>query len=555
MTLENAYLIGKKYGFTFNGIGPSLSLIDNKIGICLKLLDEDFGYLTRNYCFDNEKDLESFLKKYSYYIHNKDELNLSLKLKDYKSANPEIIYSFDKEEEIKSTIEYENMQLLIEDIKSYIKSFVEDVNTIKNDMAEKVLIEQDYYNKFNYYNKVMYKAYDNEYDEEIKEASKDDLLKISKQIKDFDLKNNRKLSKFNLKTSKLDDLNKIYNDIYKESKEIVLNEEVIKILYDKLKFQNNILTLDQMIDYFVKNPVADDNTENALNEIKEKNKDMVSYEDFKANYLSKYDTKYNLKEEKDYNQVIFKAKPLELKSYVPEAKPIIKRIKELEDIYNSSSEDIKRSYDLLFSPLKDLLLYIIKQAFDKNKDLNFDVEEYKELYEDLKKCMLRKDNLVFKVKYFKSIKMEDYDSFIKSVVKIAKKICSSYSNLPFDIRLYTINVNDCMISASDSVIKNGDDSILILDSKKDCSYLYSPIKLKYSKKDYTISEKINDNVIYIPSYLNEINKDENKIELNVYNEGYSVMNVSGDNLLIVNSFSLDKTVNYSFAKMVPKAKK
>ena len=553
MTLENAYEIGKKYGFTFNGIGPSLSFLDDKVGICINLLDEDFGYLTRNYTFDNEKDYEEFLKKYSYYIHNKDELNLTLKLKDYKSANPDIIYSFEKEEEIKKTIEYENMQLLLEDIKKYIKSFVDEISTIKNDMAEKVLIEQDYYNKFNYYNKIMYKAYDSDYDESAKEATKDDLLKISKQIKDFDLKNNRKLSKFNLKTSKLEDLNKLYKEIFEESKSIILSEDNVKVLYDKIKFQSNIFTLDQMIDYFMKNPVADDNTEKALNEIKEKNKDIVSYEDYKADYFKKY-AKYDLKEDKDYNQLIFKAEPLAYKEYVPEVKPVLNKIKELEASYSKCNEDTKRCADLLFSPLKDLLLYVIKQAFDKNKDLVFEVDEYKNLYEDLKKCLIRKDNLVFKVKYFKSLKMDDYDNFIKSIVKIAKKICSSYSNLPFDVRLYGLNINDCMISASDSVIKSGDENVLIIDASKECYYIYSPLKIKYNKKDYIISEEVNDNVIYMPNYLNDIKEDENKVSLNVYNEGYRVMKVNEDNLLVVNSFSLDKEVNYSFAKMTAKPK-
>ena len=49
MTLENAYKIGLKYGFTFNGVGPSLSVVDGKVGICINLLDNNFGYLKRNY--------------------------------------------------------------------------------------------------------------------------------------------------------------------------------------------------------------------------------------------------------------------------------------------------------------------------------------------------------------------------------------------------------------------------------------------------------------------------------------------------------------------------
>ena len=73
MTIEEAYNVGKKYGFTFNGIGPSLSIIDKNIGICLNLLDQKYGYLKRNITFDNIDDFDNFLKKYSFYLRNKDK--------------------------------------------------------------------------------------------------------------------------------------------------------------------------------------------------------------------------------------------------------------------------------------------------------------------------------------------------------------------------------------------------------------------------------------------------------------------------------------------------
>ena len=123
MTLEEAYSVGKKYGFTFNGIGPSFSFINNKVGICLNLLDQKYGYLKRNFTFDNINDLDNFLKKYRFYIRNKDNENIYLSLDDYEIENPTIYYSFDVVRENKRKIDLQNKSLLLDDIKSFLNKY------------------------------------------------------------------------------------------------------------------------------------------------------------------------------------------------------------------------------------------------------------------------------------------------------------------------------------------------------------------------------------------------------------------------------------------------
>ena len=160
--------------------------------------------------------------------------------------------------------------------------------------------------------------------------------------------------------------------------------------------------------------------------------------------------------------------------------------------------------------------------------------------------------MAFKIKYFKNINFNTYDDFIKSVVKTAKTICSSYDELPFDLRLYSLNYDACMICASDSPIKSGSDIINVINAEKGCPYLYSPIKITYSKDDDSLRTSDNNNVLYFPRYLNSLTKQKDVITLNIFEESYSIDKVKNKNLLIIDKFNLDKSIKYKFSDMKPK---
>ena len=193
-------------------------------------------------------------------------------------------------------------------------------------------------------------------------------------------------------------------------------------------------------------------------------------------------------------------------------------------------------------------------AYYKNRKLNFEREDFKRVYDIMCKCMKNSNNLVFKIKYFKNINFESYEEFIKSIVKVSKTICSAYSKLPFDLKLYSLNYDACMICTSDSPIKSGSDIVNVIYAKEGCPFLYSPIKIIYSKEDDILSTTSNTNIIYFPRYLNTLKKQKDTISLNLYEESYSIDKINGRNFLIVDNFNLSKSIKYKFSDMVTKEK-
>ena len=552
MTLEKAYKIGLKYGLTFNGVGPSLSIVDGKVGICLNLLDDNFGYIKRNYSFDDYSIYEEFLKKYSYYLRNKEKEHIFISLDNYTEPDAKIIYSYENEEILKKEIDFENKELLVKDMKSFLTNFVSSLDLLRKDIAEKILVEQDYYNKLDYYQKLLYKAFDTEYEEEVMHADKSYIDSFNERIKDFDLSHKRSLASIITENTTMNELRKIYDRLYSDCKNFLENEEYIELLYDKVKFKNNIDSLDEMIDYLLNNPVADETTEEHLAAIKENTK-QEDYEDFKESYHEKYLVKYE--DVTDfYNENIFDAEKLSFKKFERKTLNAEKKILDLKYLYDDLEDEQKIAVGLVHSPLKSLILYIIEQAYFKNKKLNFDREDFKSIYESVSKGLKNSENLVFKLKYFRNIEIGSYDEFIRSIVKTAKIICTAYNKLPFDLKLYSLNYDSCMIGASDSPIKSGSETINIINAKEGCSYIYSPIRISYDKESNLFSTSENNNVIYFPRYLNLSKKRGGVIVLNLFEESYSVEKMKDKNLLIIDGFRPYKSVKYKYSDMFGKEK-
>ncbi len=552
MTLENAYKIGTKYGFTFNGVGPSLSIVNGKAGVCLNLLDDNFGYIKRNFSFDDASEFEEFLKKYHYYLHNREKENIFLTLDNYEEKDPLIIYSYEHEDIEKKEIEFKNKELLLKDMKSFLSNFVDDIDLLRGDIAEKILIEQDYYNKLDYYQKLLYKAYNEEYDEELMHADKEVLDSFNDRVKEFDLNHKRDLSSIITENISKKELEDEYTKLYEDCKSFLEDETYISLLFDKVKFKNNIDILDEMINYLLNNPEISDSTEEDLAGIKE-NTPEVEYEEYKEEYHDKYLAKYDdIKE--DYNEKIFGAPKVEYLEFKRRTIGEEKRILDLKYLYDNLDDDQKIAVGLIHSPLKSILLYVIEQAYFKNKKFNFEREDFKHIYETLVNGLKNSENLVFKLKYFRNINVDSYDDFIKSIVKAAKVICTAYNKLPFDLKLYSLNYDACMICASDSPIKSGSDVINVINAKEGCSYVYSPVKITYDKENNLYSTSENNNVIYFPRYLNSSKKQNDIITLNIYDESYSIDKILNKNLLIIDNFTLDKSIKYKYSDMYGKEK-
>ena len=546
MTLEEAYRVGKKYGFTFNGIGPSFSLINNKVGICLNLLDQKYGYLKRNFVFDNIDDLDNFLKKYSFYIRNKDKENIFISLDDYELENPTIYYSFDIARENKRRVDKENKELLLKDIKSFLNNFYFNFDKVINEIKQKLLIEQEYYNKLNYYKKLLYQAHNQNVKENIIEADERILNKIVDVFESFKSDQQLKIDDLSVEVVTLGEVESWYKDLILKCQKILMHDEIVKVFYEKRKFEQNTQVLNQMINYLINNPVVTDVTQNELQQIKDSAVPIESYEDFAKAYEYKIKEPYlglDINNVLSYNSVLYGATPIVYDVY--KERQITKDdITEIKTSYNNLADESKRAITLLYSPLKPILNYIIEQAYKKNTSFNFEVREFKNIYDKIKACLDNSENLVFKLKYFKDIKLDNYDLFIKSLVRVAKLICSSYLKLPFDLKLYSLNFNDCLITGSDKIIQKGDDIVRIVDAKANSYVIYSPVKISINSNNNLFVLKDNENIIYFPSFNNKCVDSKAVTKVSIFEEGYSVINVNGDNLLVVTSFVLQNKVSF-----------
>ncbi|MBQ9833787.1 MAG: hypothetical protein IJO33_01185 [Bacilli bacterium] len=556
MTLGEAYNVGKKYGFTFNGIGPSLSLVNNKIGICLNILDYKYGYLKRNFTFDKIGDLDIFLKKYSFYIRNKDKEKFYLYLNDYKIDNPIIQYSFDEVREKKEKIELNNKTLLLEEIKIFLDNFYLEFDKLLNEIKDKILIEQDYYSKYNYYKKLLYQTYNQTIDDNIIKVDDSIKAQIAKQFEDF-----KKAQKIFLdinywEKANISDLENWYCLLVSKCREAITDDNIINVLYEKVKFEENARVLNQMIEYLLNNTEANENVKDALQSIKDTTKPFDSYENFANKYRKKIENKYSTLDSNNilsYCSNLFGTKKIEYVVY-EEPKIFISNVIDLNPIYNNLSEKSKRALTLFYSPLKPILIYIIEQAYKRNTSFNFQTREFKNIYYELVTCLDNGENLVFKLKYFKDVKISSYDDFIKSLVKVAKTVCSSYLEIPFDLKLYSLNFGDCLITGSDKIIQDGDDIVNIIDAQKNTYVIYSPVKINVNSKNNTFVLKENRNVVYLPNYNNDYETDNSVTEVSIYEEGYDVMNVAGDNLLIVTGFTLKGIVSFNEVLMYERHK-
>lgn len=552
MTIEEAYNVGKKYGFTFNGIGPSLSIIDKNIGICLNLLDQKYGYLKRNITFDNIDDLDNFLKKYSFYLRNKDKESIFLSLDDYEISNPNVYYSFDIARENKKAVELTNKKLLIEDIKSFLNNFYLGFDKIKAEIKEKLLIEQDYYNKLNYYKKLLYKAYNQDFEENIIKADESVIDKITIILENF--KNEQSITISSLIDGSLNSIEGFYKELISKCQKLLLSKEILSILYEKKEFEHNTKLLNQMIDYLINNPTLTDKTQTDLQTIKDIEKPVETFESFKTSYeerIKELYSKIDLNNVLSYNSTMYKTAPVVYEVY-KEAAKVPADIGKLKDLYNNLDEVNKRALNLLYSPIKPILNYIIEQAYKKNTSFNFQKREFKNIYDEIVSSLELSENLVFKLKYFRDINLNSYEEFIKSLVKVAKIICSSYLRLPFDIKLYSLNFDDCLITGSDKIIQKGDDLIRIVDAKNGSYIIYSPIKINLDYKSKLFSLKDNKNVIYFPSFSNKCILSNVITRVSIFEEGYTVMNVNGDNLLVVTNFNLQNKVSFTDTIMMGK---
>ena len=105
LDIETALKILKGFGYDSSTIPPYIYKDSDSLGICYSFFDCLYGNLDRLALFENDQEMETFLKKFDWYKINSEKYNISIKLDDYENVNPKVIYIYDDEE-----IHYDEMQ-------------------------------------------------------------------------------------------------------------------------------------------------------------------------------------------------------------------------------------------------------------------------------------------------------------------------------------------------------------------------------------------------------------------------------------------------------------
>ena len=151
LQIDEALQILKTYNIYSKKYEPTIYQNNNEIGLCLDIKDSLFGYLTRIFLSNSKDDLNDFLRKYFWYKENHKKYNIKLKLDDYYTKTPKIIYeyqnvslSLDEMLNMKNFIEKEKEEKKEEEQKKqYLESIRELTNYLMNFKALKENIKQE----------------------------------------------------------------------------------------------------------------------------------------------------------------------------------------------------------------------------------------------------------------------------------------------------------------------------------------------------------------------------------------------------------------------------
>lgn len=532
--LKNALSLTSKYGISLHKFGPFLSLVDQKIGICLDIKDDKYGFLTRNYNFETIKEFEMFIKKYSYY-KNVIKGNTKISLNDYKTESPIIKYGFDE----KDLVEQQNIQIEVEAIKKAGKNLYVYLENMYNSRIEQVRIRKDMniqmINNLFEYKKNLHKFYQKEYNEKIANDEDNSLYDYKNKVK-------MNLKAFNKKIEQLNEINDL--TIIKQEirymieivKSFELDKQYFELIYDLYLFKNKSYLLAQMNDHILlalnaENKVTAQQLKMDLEVIKEKFNFSNTKKFFAESKLATTEEKYiglfDLKEYNfaDYlNQTDFTQ--LTYTEFV-EKKPRDKSIAFIE-CFNEFTESEKRNLLILFSPLKKIINHIITiNSSDPN-----DYSDFRNFYSELVEYFNIPENIIFKKKYFNLINFNSFETFIYSLIDFSTKLNDISFKIKRDCLVWSYSNEKKLIYASLDILKSLECIVNCLSLRGGVSVFYSKQKISLINEKFVIED---NNDVLIQKDENIFNEIDGFDELINYKPNLKKINISNNIISIVDS--------------------
>lgn len=491
--LNNAYDIVSKYGISLYNFGPYLSFIKNKVGICLDIKDSHYGFLIRNFSFNNMFEFEEFIKKYAYYKRVlKSESQILIE--DYNGISPKITYEFEKEELLKLEKEQKEIEL----IKKESKGLLEYVENIYKDRIEELIlrdkIRMNMENLLSEYKKNLHAFYNKVYNEKASNILDDTLNKYQNNIK-----------------NNLDLLKKMLNElerqidllsVKKKLKKIIMflktlecDETYFNMVYDKILFENKVSIIEKMNEKIIAE--LNINPRISPKELKLKLEDIKNsflFNDIREDYLKrnieiieeKYNTLFNI-EEYNFNKFLKKEELIEFNVSKENIEKKHKKINNYIYDYNKIDDENKNILLLLFSPFKKIIKYILLIKEDKNKLENF--EDFESLYQELLEIVNMSDNLIIKEKYLRKINFNSFELFINSLIQMASQLENLFFIVQENEYYYSNdNLENELIFASRETIKLYDEVVNCLLLQTGSKVLYSKYRMRVVHNTLVIEE-------------------------------------------------------------------
>lgn len=123
---EDILKVLKKYGFYSLNRAPYLYQSDGRLGVYFVWPNKQYGHLERVSYFEDEASVEEAIFKYWWFTNNKDQYCITVEFDDYEIVNPTIIYK------------YKNCILTIEEMRNF-SAFLEQYVDPKEELIRKQL--------------------------------------------------------------------------------------------------------------------------------------------------------------------------------------------------------------------------------------------------------------------------------------------------------------------------------------------------------------------------------------------------------------------------------
>ena len=548
---NEALQILKRYNIKSESYGPTIYQENDNIGICLDIKDSLFGYLTRAFIFPDASSLDNFLKGYLWYKNNHQKYNITLSLESYETKIANIKYMYNnnslsiddmlnmdtylkkEQENLDDSNLFEIYLSNIEKLTEYLinlkkskQTIIAEKNALKtkeNDLKFELLKELTIYydrNK-NINKKIITLDFMNPPSDNSLLYNNINNLKINKSI---DEAKNYLSSLINvIKEEELDEKNlvNIYSiSVYKYNIEI-LNKQ-ISFVKNKIASEKNfnikgskIHNIDEELKSFLKTNLAPVKVEHFI--IENQNKTIDKFQG-----ITNLENAYQIISGNKLTYTIHTKQTWETRDNV---------INSLKNLFDNEDITIKSNLILYNSFYKKIINYIIKNNYPNIEDIkkNFDFNYY---YLEIEEIIYNINNNHYLINYFKNIDFKNLDTYINSIINIAKNIDAYFKPIPNNLKVFSINTESYYKHLT---INNIESNTYLVEIPINTSIIYIPYKLEVDEANtiYTL----NTNDIYLKE---SINQTTNSITLNTYHKKQIIEN----KITYTTDLILDKQIIY-----------